>query len=199
MLAVSFLLSYAQLGPNNIFVLYAQQWYGWTSTQVGLFMTVGGMAGFVVQAFLVARAALVLGERRCLVVGAALSIAGLALYGLARTGSAFWLGVPFLALGAIGGPAWSALMSRQVGPTEQGRLAGATSCLQSLSSIISPLLFTGVFVATVPAIAARAAPAQAALPQGAPFYMAALAFAAAAILGAWVTRGGRAAVTAPVA
>lgn len=195
MLAVNFLLNFAQLGPNNVFVLYAQHWYGWNSAQIGIFMAIGAMAGFVVQAFLVARATQYLGERRCLMAGVALTIAGLGLYGLARTGAAFWLGVPFLALGAIGGPAWSALMSRKVSASEQGRLAGATSCLSSLSSIISPMMFTGVFEATLQknlmtphGLVALPAP----LPQGAPFYMASLDLAAAMLLAFWITRGGRA-------
>ena len=185
MLAVSFLLSFAQLGPNNIFVLYTDHWYGWNSPQVGLFMTVGAMAGLVVQAFLVARATQRLGERRCLVMGAALSIAGLTLYGLAATGMAFWFGVPFAALGAIGGPAWSALMSHQVGPSEQGRLAGATASLQSLSQIIGPMLFTGVFKVTITHAGTSHVPF---LPQGSPFYMAAMAMAAALVLAVWTTR-----------
>jgi DHA1 family tetracycline resistance protein-like MFS transporter len=185
MLVVSLLLSFAQLGPNNIFVLYAAHWYGWNSPRIGLFMTVGAMAGLVVQAFLVAKATQHLGERRSLILGAALTVAGLTLYGMAPTGVAFWFGVPFAALGAIGGPAWSALMSRQVGPTEQGRLAGATSSLQSLAQIIAPMLFTGVFQVTIAnGGASRAAP----LPQGAPFYMAAVVMAAAAVLAIWTTR-----------
>ena len=182
MLAVSFLLSFAQLGPNNIFVLYAAHWYGWLSPQIGTFMTVGAMAGLVVQAFLVAKATHHLGERRSLILGAALTIVGLTLYGMAPTGMAFWIGVPFAALGGLGGPAWSALMSRQVGPSEQGRLAGATSSLQSLAQIIAPMLFTGVFQVTI----ARAGASR--LPQGAPFYMAAIAMGAAAVLAVWTTR-----------
>ena len=184
MLAVSLLLSFAQLGPNNIFVLYAAHWYGWTPPQIGLFMTVGAMAGLVVQAFLVARATRHLGERRSLVLGAALTVAGLTLYGMAPTGLAFWFGVPFVSLGAIGGPAWSALMSRQVGPSEQGRLSGATSSLQSLAQIVAPMLFTGAFQASISTTAKSHAP----LPPGAPFYMAAVVMAAAALLAIWTTR-----------
>ena len=185
MLAVSFLFSFGQLGPNNILVLYTDHWYGWSSPQVGLFMTVGAMAGLVVQTVLVARAVHHLGERRSTVVGATLFVAGLTLYGLAPTGMAFWLGVPFGALGAIAGPAWSALMSHQVGPSEQGRLSGATASLQSLSQIIGPVLFTGVFSATIPH---QLGAHPLLLPQGSPFYMAAIAMAAVAVLAVWTTR-----------
>ncbi|HEX4097759.1 MAG TPA: MFS transporter [Caulobacteraceae bacterium] len=126
MLVVSFLNYFAQLGPNNIFVLYAAHWYRWSSPQIGLFMTVGAMGSLVVQAFLIARAVKFLGERRCMVLGAGLYVAGLCVYGLAPTGPMFWLGIPLVSLGVIGGPAWSALMSHQVGPSEQGRLAGSS-------------------------------------------------------------------------
>ena len=187
MLAVSFLLSFAQLGPNNIFVLYTDHWYGWNSTMVGVFMMAGAMAGLVVQAGLVAHAVRHLGERRCMMVGAALTVCGLCAYGLAPTGAAFWLGMPLISLGAVGGPAWSALMSHQVGPSEQGRLAGASSSLQSLSQIIGPLLFTGAFSASIHHSGETHAPV---LPQGSPFFMAAVALTAAAAIAIWATRRG---------
>ena len=184
MLVVSFLNAFAQLGPNNIFVLYTAHWYGWASAQIGIFMGVGAVAGLIVQTLLVGRAVKSLGERLCMVVGAGLYVAGLCLYGLAHTSVAFWLGIPLTALGAIGGPAWSALMSRQVGPTEQGRLSGSIASLQSLSQIVGPLLFTTVFKVTIAHPGGHAA----ALPQGSPFYMSAVALPAAVALAIWTTR-----------
>ena len=184
MLVVSFLNAFAQLGPNNIFVLYTAHWYGWASAQIGIFMGVGAVAGLIVQTLLVGRAVKSLGERLCMVVGAGLYVAGLCLYGLAHTSVAFWLGIPLTALGAIGGPAWSALMSRQVGPTEQGRLSGSIASLQSLSQIVGPLLFTTVFKVTI----AHPGGHVAALPQGSPFYMSAVALTAAVALAIWTTR-----------
>lgn len=185
MLVVSFLNYFAQLGPNNIFVLYALHWYHWQSPQVGLFMTAGAMASLVVQVFLISKAVKLLGERRCMVFGASLYVAGLCVYGLAPTGPTFWLGIPLVSLGVIGGPAWSALMSHQVGPSEQGRLAGANASLQSLSQIITPMLFTTVFSASIPHAGDAGPPP---LPQGSPFYLAAIALTLAAPLAIWATR-----------
>ena len=189
MLVVSFLNAFAQLGPNNIFVLYTAHWYGWNSIQIGLFMTAGALAGLGVQALLVGRAVKSLGERRCMVLGASLYVAGLCVYGSAPTGFAFWIGIPLAALGAIGGPAWSALLSHQVGPSEQGRLSGAIASLQSLSQIIGPFLFTTLFRATIVHPAPGSAPA---LPQGAPFYLSAVSLGAAVMLAVWCTRRGAA-------
>lgn len=185
MLVVSFLNYFAQLGPNNIFVLYASTWYGWTSPRIGLFMTVGAMASLLVQVFLISRAVHLLGERRCMMTGAAIYVAGLCVYGLAPTGSAFWLGIPLVSLGVIGGPAWSALMSRQVGPSEQGRLAGANASLQSLSQVITPVLFTSIYAVTIPQKGAAHPPV---LPQGSPFYLSAIALTLAVLLAVWSTR-----------
>jgi DHA1 family tetracycline resistance protein-like MFS transporter len=42
-------------------------------------------------------------------------------------------------------PAAQALMTRQVAPTEQGRLQGSVGSLNSVAGIIGPLLFTSVF------------------------------------------------------
>ena len=187
MLVVSFLNAFAQLGPNNIFVLYTSHWYHWNSIQIGLFMTAGALAGLGVQALLVGRAVKSLGERRCMVLGASLYVAGLCVYGSAPTGFAFWIGIPLAALGAIGGPAWSALLSRQVGPSEQGRLSGAVASLQSLSQIIGPFLFTTLFRATIAHPASGGGPA---LPQGAPFYLSAISLSAAVMLAVWCTRRG---------
>jgi DHA1 family tetracycline resistance protein-like MFS transporter len=42
-------------------------------------------------------------------------------------------------------PAAQALMTRQVAPTEQGRLQGAIGSLASVAGIIGPLLFSRAF------------------------------------------------------
>ncbi len=180
MLAVSALLSLAQMGPYNVFVVYTQHRYLWGPPQVGLFMTGSGTAGMVVQLLMVAPAVKRLGERRALMIGGALQMAAFAVLALATTGAQFWAAIPFMCLAAIGGPAWSAILSRTVGPSEQGLLAGATSSLNSLTSIIGPTLFTMVFAAAV-------APGSA-LPLGAPFLLAGLLMIVAIGLAAFVTR-----------
>jgi DHA1 family tetracycline resistance protein-like MFS transporter len=42
-------------------------------------------------------------------------------------------------------PALNAIMSKQVGPTEQGELQGALSCVGSITSIVAPLLLSNLF------------------------------------------------------
>ena len=180
MLAVSALMSLAQMGPNNVFVLYTQHRYAWGPPQVGLFMTGSGFASMGVQMLLVQPAVRRLGERRALLIGGALQMTAFAILALAATGTQFWMAIPLMCLASIGGPAWSSILSRTVGPSEQGLLAGATTSLNSLTSIISPTLFITTYSAAI-------APASV-LPLGAPFWLAGLFMIGAISLAAWVTR-----------
>ena len=180
MLAVSALLTLAQMGPFNVFVVYTQHRYHWGPPQVGLFMTGSGLTSMLVQTLLVQPAVRRLGERKALLIGGTLQISAFALLALAATGPAFWLAIPLMALAAIGGPAWSSVLSRTVGPSEQGLLAGASSSLNSLTSIVSPTLYTMTFAAAV----SQGSPAI----LGAPFWLAAVIMLAAISLAAWVTR-----------
>jgi DHA1 family tetracycline resistance protein-like MFS transporter len=175
MLAVSFLFSLAQQGPNNVFSLYAFHRYHWRAPDIGLMMTAFGVGGMIVQAGLVPLATKWLGDRNALLFGLTLQIGGLIMFALASTPAQFWLAVPVMSLGAVGGPAWSAFVSRQVSAQEQGRLAGATSSINSLTGIIAPSVFTFSFAAAI-------RPGSW-LPLGVPFFTAA-AFMAMAMAGA---------------
>ena len=86
-----------------------------------------------------------LGERRALMFGLAGGIAGFMAMGLAETGLVFSLGIPLLALWGIANPAINGLMSRHVGPSEQGQLQGANSSIQGIANLVGPFVFTLTF------------------------------------------------------
>ena len=70
-----------------------------------------------------------LGERRTLLFGLLCGAVGFAIYGLAPTGSLYWSGIPVMAFWGLAGPAAQGLMTRRVGPMEQGQLQGAIASL----------------------------------------------------------------------
>src|SRR5207245_2581931 len=70
-------------------------------------------------------------------------------YGLAPTGGIFLMGIPLGALYGLTYPSLQGLMTRRVGPDEQGRLQGALGCLMGIAGVIAPLLFTQVFAAAI--------------------------------------------------
>ena len=183
-LAVGFLMTLAQMGPNNVFVLYTQDRFRWTPLDVSLLMSASGAAGMVVQAGVVPFVIKWIGERTAVLAGGTLQILGLVIFALADTGARFWLAVPVTALAAVGGPAWSSMMSRSVSGQEQGRLAGASSSMTSLSQILAPTLFTQAYVAAT----IKGSP----LPMGTPYLMGAVIMAMAIAFAAWVTGRSRA-------
>ena len=77
----------------------------------------------------------------------------------------FLIGVPVMALWGLAGPALQALMTRRVGPSEQGQLQGATASLQAIAGLIGPGIFTQTF-AVVHRAAGRPADARGAVLRG---------------------------------
>jgi MFS transporter, DHA1 family, tetracycline resistance protein len=149
-LAVSAFLYYgAHESLPSIFVLYTDYRYGWDESAVGFALAAIGIAMTIVQAGLVGPLVRRLGERRALLAGIAFGIAGFAIYGAAPTGLVFSLSIPVLAMWGLIGPAMQALMSRRVGPNEQGQLQGALSSLRGITGMIGPLVFTQVFAASI--------------------------------------------------
>ena len=83
-----------------------------------------------------------LGERRLLILGMSMGVLGHVAFGLANQG---WLMYAFIfpfALGGLAGPATQSIISREVGPSEQGELQGSINSLQGLAAIAGPLVGT---------------------------------------------------------
>jgi MFS transporter, DHA1 family, tetracycline resistance protein len=149
MVVVAFLLSLASQGVNSIAVLYSIYRYHWTPRDIGILLTVFGIASLGVQALLVSTAERVLGARGAMIGSLALTILGLLVFGFASTGFQFSLAVPLLALGAISGPMMAGYFSRSVGENEQGRLQGAWSSVNGMMGLVAPGLFTFVFARSI--------------------------------------------------
>jgi MFS transporter, DHA1 family, tetracycline resistance protein len=151
----------------NVWVLYATYRYGWGEASIGLTLAAVGLCSIVAQAGMVRSAVARLGERNVLLGGLGFGVVGFTIYGLAPTGLLFCIGIPMMALWALNGPVVSSLMTRHVGPDEQGQLQGAMSALRGISGMIGPKLFTMVFVVFIAKDRADKLP-------GAPFLLSAL-------------------------
>jgi len=143
--SITFLYHLAHHVLPSVFVLYAGHRYQWTPRTVGTVLATVGVCGVIVQAGLVRRIVARIGERRALLTGLCFGAAGFAVYGFASTGFVFWLGVPVFSLIGLYGPSSQSLMTRLVGPTEQGQLQGAASCVMGITGMIGPVLFTTTF------------------------------------------------------
>jgi DHA1 family tetracycline resistance protein-like MFS transporter len=165
------------------FVLYATYRYGWTERTIGLVLGAAGLAALVVQGGLIGRIVAAIGERTALVAGLACGAIAMTVYGMAATGRAFLFGLPFTALYGLSTPSLQSLMTRLVGPSEQGQLQGANGSLNGIANMAAPILFTQVFALAVGSYRHLQIP-------GAPLLLAALLFVAALAVGWRVTAEG---------
>lgn len=133
------------VGINNVFVVYTGYRYAWTPKDIGILLSAVGVAGVLVQTLLVSRAVKMFGERGTMVIGFAVITLGFGAAGFAPTGPLFFAAVIFSILGNIGAPPQSSLMSRIVGPQDQGLLAGSMNAIRSFAGVVGPVLFTGLF------------------------------------------------------
>jgi len=138
---VGFLNQLANMVWPSVFVLYTGYRYHWTPGTTGFVMMGGSVLGIVVQSFLVGPAVQRLGERGCMFAGAASAACALFWYSMAPTGLIYLIGMPLSALWGLLIPGLQGLMTRRVGPTEQGQLQGANQSLIGISSVVGPLLY----------------------------------------------------------
>jgi MFS transporter, DHA1 family, tetracycline resistance protein len=164
----------------STFVLYTQYRYDWDLRTVGLTLAAVGVCTAIVSGGLVGPIVSRIGERRAALTGLAFGAAAFTIYGVSSTGRLFLAGVPVMAFWGLFGPSAQGIMSRRVGPSEQGQLQGAVMGLRGLSGLFSPFLFTFTFATFIGPRAGLHLP-------GAPFLLAALLLVAALALAVRVT------------
>ncbi|MEZ5926011.1 MAG: TCR/Tet family MFS transporter [Hyphomicrobiaceae bacterium] len=139
--AIKFLGDLAHVVLPSTFVLYAGYRFGWGTREVGLTLAAVGISSMIVQGGLVGPIVKALGEAKALILGTICGMVGFAIYGLAPTGTLALAGIPIMGFWGIANPALQALMTREVGETEQGKLQGATSSLTGVANLIGPAMF----------------------------------------------------------
>jgi DHA1 family tetracycline resistance protein-like MFS transporter len=163
------------------FVLYAAHRYSWSERDIGFTLAFVGVLSALVQAVLVRRVIPLIGERRALLTGFGFAVLGFIGYGWAPTGTWLWTVMPLLALWGLAGPSLQSLMTRQIDPTEQGRLQGAVASLGAVAGVIGPYVFTHIYAAGID-------PARGWNLPGVAFYLAAALVLGALVIGNLASR-----------
>jgi DHA1 family tetracycline resistance protein-like MFS transporter len=86
-----------------------------------------------------------LGERRTVLLGAAIGAVGFLWYGWAPSGWMYLAGAPIFCFSNLMMPGIQGLMTRRVPPHQQGQLQGANQSLQGIASILGPIVFGETF------------------------------------------------------
>jgi DHA1 family tetracycline resistance protein-like MFS transporter len=156
-----------------VWTYYTMLKFHWSPKQVGYsLMAVGAMTA-IVFGFLTRIVIPRIGEERAVYVGLACGAIGFTGYALSTEGWMMYAWMAAWAFMGLAGPALNAIMSKLVGPNEQGELP----CLGSLTSIVAPPLLTNLFSYFTGTSAPFYFPGAAFLAAGLFLVLAALAFA----------------------
>lgn len=177
---VGFLNQLANMVWPSVFVLYTAYRYQWTPGKTGLIMMAGSLIGVGVQIFLVGPVVRRFGERGALLAGTSASVVGQAISASAWNQFIYFAGMPINSLSGLLIPGLQGLMTRLVGPTEQGQLQGANQSLQGMASVLGPIIYGLSFAWAVDHPALN-------LP-GLPLYLSSLTMLASLLIAAWAGR-----------
>src|SRR5215207_9960176 len=130
------LATLAQQALQSTFVLYTAYRFAWTVLDNGTALALYGTAAALMQAGLLGILLPRLGERRALLIGLSSNVLGFVLYGLATHGWMMYAIIVASSLGFLVQPVAQGIMSKQVGPDEQGALQGALTSLTSLTAVV---------------------------------------------------------------
>lgn len=167
----------AQMVLQSAWVLYTAHKFGWSPKDNGLSLFAVGVLSVLVQGFLLQRILKRVSVPRLAMVGLASAVASNLVWAYASQGWMMYLGIAIGVLGYATGPALQSQISNSADARMQGETMGALSSLNSLMSVLAPVLGLGLMylVAAWPATDWRA---------GAPFYFCAV-LQAASLFFAW--------------
>jgi DHA1 family tetracycline resistance protein-like MFS transporter len=146
LMALYLLATFANRVSEMTWVLWTTYRFHWSSFEIGISLAMVGVMFVVGQGGLVRVLIPRLGERRAILMGLTVAVTGMLAYAFVTQG---WMVYPLMVFGMFGWtiaqPAVQGLMSRSVPPSEQGVLQGAVSSMMSLTSIVGPPIWTGLF------------------------------------------------------
>lgn len=145
LIAALFLLYISSFSTQGTWTYYTKEKFNWSEREVGLSLTFVGVMIALVQGFLTRILIPKLGTKKAIYTGFIFSILGSLAYCFANEGwMVYAIMIPF-SLGGLAGPAMQGIISGQVPANEQGELQGSLTSLNSVASIIGPVLMTSLF------------------------------------------------------
>ncbi len=140
-----FLLYVAGHAAQSTWTFYTMQKFNWDAKMVGYSLGFVGLMIALVQGGLIRIVIPKIGQKNSVYLGLLLYVVGFVLFAFASKG---WMMFAFMipyGLGGIAGPAIQGIMSNRVPANEQGELQGGMTSMMSVTSIVGPLLMTGLF------------------------------------------------------
>jgi len=142
---VFFLMTLGHMVYPAVWSFVGSYRYGWSQREIGLSLGVFGLCGALVMALVLPRVIPRLGEWRTAAIGLACTAVAAFGYAAAWQGWMVYVVIGATCLEALADPPLRSLAAAKVPPSAQGELQGAMTSLFSITSIITPLLYTGIF------------------------------------------------------
>ena len=181
-LVLSIVLIYiAGHAAQSTWTYYTMEKFKWNEQWIGYSISFVGVSVALVQGGLIRFTQKIFGAKKSVFIGLCLYVVGFTLFAFASKG---WMMFAFMvpyALAGIAGPSLQSLISGNIPANEQGELQGALTSLISVTSIVGPLLMTGLFSYFTSATSPVYFP-------GAPFMMGALLTAFSVIIAGFSLR-----------
>jgi len=174
LLFLHFLITFALANMESTYALLTAHLFGWGAGANGLVFGYFGIIMVIMQGVLIRPLARRFGERRLVISGTALLVPALGLLPFSPGVAVLLLISGVMAVGSgLTIPSLSSLISRGVGPSEQGGIMGVNQSLGSLARVLGPLWGGFTFGALSPS---------------SPYWTAALLMAGAALLARYLLR-----------
>jgi len=174
LLGVIVLLQLAAQAQISVWAYYNTLQFGWSTLQIGLSIALFGTLLAITQGGLVGPVIRRIGPARTGLIGMMTAIPTYLIFAFADSGWMMVLGIVIGMGGGLGFPAMQQIMSERIPEDAQGELQGAVASAISMTSIVGPLIMTGLF--------GTFADRQGLYFPGAPFLLAALLAASALTL-----------------
>ena len=128
-----------------IWSFFTMEAYSWNETLIGISLGIIGLLVGIVQGGLIGYAVKKLGQRKVIMYGFLLWTTGMIGFAFAINEYILYAALLPYVLGGVAGPTLQGFMSNSVPDTEQGNLQGALTSMVSLTAVVGPLIYTGLF------------------------------------------------------
>jgi DHA1 family tetracycline resistance protein-like MFS transporter len=142
---VFFLMTLGHMVYPAVWSFVASYRYGWSEGQIGLSLGLYGLGGAIVMGIVLPRVVARLGEWRTAAIGLAFAAMSALGYAAAWKGWMVYVVIGATCLESLADPPLRSIAAAKVPPSAQGELQGAMTSIFSITSIVTPLLYTGIF------------------------------------------------------
>lgn len=140
-----FLVNLAGQSHPSIWALYTHYKFQWSPLEIGLSLTVVGIAFGLGQGFTTRIVTPKIGELKSVIYGSVVLVINFLLYALVTKSWMLYAATSLLLFTSIVMPSLQSMITKGTPSKEQGELQGTLVAITSLTSIIGPLLYTGLF------------------------------------------------------